>query len=378
MNGLSIKIQNLLYGCRFFLVLILAWSASSHALIRFEDATNPELAMSGRALAMGNAFICKVDDATSILYNPAGLGTIRNTHLHLSNFYIEVNKGWLNIGTSGKADDAISNVGKSLDLEGIRTLIKDHPGEIVQSRFSVMPNFTMRYFSLGYLYSNQIRATYGRNSNALYEYADRVDHGPYAGANVSLFGGILKFGATGIFLNRKEAIGEQDINAPMTLEDEYKEGHAFLLTAGGKLMIPMYALPTFAFVAHNSLDKNFAAKQGSPGNPTKVERTVNVGFSITPQLGNTTRLHLEINYKDLAKKYPGVSGQRRTTFGMEIDMWRALFIRFGYGDGFGSAGLGLKSQKLELDLTTYAVDTTSSEFRGEEDRRFAVNFSSGF
>ena len=32
---------------------------------------------------------------------------------------------------------------------------------------------------------------------------------------------------------------------------------------------------------------------------------------------------------------------------------------------------------LEFDLTTYAVDTTTSEFRGEEDRRFALSLSFG-
>lgn len=349
------------------------------ALIRMEDAVVPELAISGRAMAMGNAYICKVDDATSILYNPAGLGTVRNTHLHMSNFYLEANKGWLNVGTGGKASEAFSNFGKSLDIEGIRTLLKENPGKMVNSRFSVMPNFTTRHFSLGYLYSNQVRTTYGREAGALFEYAERLDHGPYAGMNLPFWGGVFKIGATGIFLTRKEIIGEQDINQEVILSsDRYNQGSAFLLTTGMKLTIPMQMLPTVAVVMHNTMDKNFAAKEGSPGNPTKAERSISAGFSLTPQIGQTTRMHLEFNFKDLAHRYPGVSGQRRSTFGMEIDMWRAIFVRFGFGDGYGSAGLGLKSQRLELDLTTYAVDSTSSEFRGVEDRRFVFAFSSGF
>ena len=63
---------------------------------------------------------------------------------------------------------------------------------------------------------------------------------------------------------------------------------------------------------------------------------------------------------------------------MELDFARAFFMRLGYGDGFGSAGLGIKTQHLEFDLTTYAVDTTSSEFRGKEDRRFSMSLSYGF
>ncbi|MEK6626069.1 MAG: hypothetical protein AABY86_13940 [Bdellovibrionota bacterium] len=363
-----------------FVILLIAMAPfEAFSLIRMQDAVVPELAVSGRAMAMGNAYICKVDDATSILYNPAGLGTVRNTHLHMSNFYLEANKGWLNVGTSGKASDATSNITKSLNIEDIRLLVKEHRGEMVNSRFSIMPNFTTRYFSLGYLYSNQVRTTYGRQEGALYEYAERLDHGPYVGMNVSLWGGVLKFGATGMFLARKELIGEQDIDQEVILSSEqYNQGSAFMLDTGMKLTIPMSMLPTFAVVMHNTLNKNFSAKQASPGNPTRIERSISAGFALTPQVGQTTRIHFEFNFKDVAHSYPGVSGQRRSTLGMEIDMWRAVFVRFGFGDGYGSAGLGLKSQKLELDLTTYAVDSTSSEFRGIEDRRFVFAFSSGF
>jgi hypothetical protein len=61
-----------------------------------------------------------------------------------------------------------------------------------------------------------------------------------------------------------------------------------------------------------------------------------------------------------------------------LDFSRIFFFRLGYGDGFGSAGLGVKSKRLEFDITTYAVDTTASAYRGKEDRRFALSVSSGF
>ena len=54
-----------------------------------------------------------------------------------------------------------------------------------------------------------------------------------------------------------------------------------------------------------------------------------------------------------------------------------MFVRLGYGDGFGSVGIGVKAREFQVDLTTYAVDTTSSEFQGEEDRRFVFSISSG-
>jgi hypothetical protein len=64
--------------------------------------------------------------------------------------------------------------------------------------------------------------------------------------------------------------------------------------------------------------------------------------------------------------------------GAEIDVMRTFFFRVGYGDGFGSGGIGMKTKRLEFDLTTYAVDTEQAGFRGNEDRRFAMTISSGF
>ena len=62
---------------------------------------------------------------------------------------------------------------------------------------------------------------------------------------------------------------------------------------------------------------------------------------------------------------------------MEFDIARTFFFRFGYGDGFGSGGVGLKTKALEFDLTTYAVDAGPG-FRDKEDRRFSLTLSSGF
>jgi hypothetical protein len=62
---------------------------------------------------------------------------------------------------------------------------------------------------------------------------------------------------------------------------------------------------------------------------------------------------------------------------MELDIARTFFLRMGYGDGFGSGGIGIRTQKFILDLTTYAVDKSESSFRGNEDRRFVFSISSG-
>lgn len=345
--------------------------------IDFEDAVFPELATSSRALAMGNAFVSKVDDASSAYYNPAGLGTVRYAHLHLSNFQLEGNKGWIS-STKGKATDFFTKLSNSMSLEGTRKLLLENKGKVSHSRFHVLPNFTSRHFSAGYLYAFQQRATIGTDAAAKYEYAQRRDHGPYAALNFSLFGGVFKFGFSATYLNRKEIKTESDQSTALELTDaDYQFGSAFIINTGMKITLPISFLPTFSIVSHNTAQKKFGSQRGA-GLPDAIKNTIDVGVSLTPQISQSMRIHMEANLKDATGLYPDVSFARKLLLGMEIDFARVFFFRLGYGDGFGSGGIGVKSRKLEFDLTTYAVDTSSSSFRGAEDRRFVLGFSTGF
>lgn len=364
--------KKILISSLFFIV-----SQNSFA-IGFEDAIFPELATSARALAMGNAFISKVDDSSAVFYNPAGLGTVRYSHLHLSNFQLEENKGMLSSGSGGTIGDAAKNTMKMFSLDGTREVLKDHVGTIAHSRFHMLPNFTTRYFSAGYLLAKRTRAVVLDTTSTGYEYADRFDHGPYAAVNVSLFGGVFKAGVSTIFLNRKEIMGAADPAQTLNVGDgSYKKGNAFIATAGGKLTLPIVFLPTFSATLHNAFNQDFKNGRGA-GAPDKIKQSLDVGFSVTPQIGTNSRVHFEINYKDLTSKFSDIDTIRKILVGMELDISRVFFIRAGYGDGFGSFGLGARTKKVEFDVTTYAVDTSTGKIRGKEDRRFALSLSSGF
>lgn len=364
---------------RFFISLILLSIPFSAKALTFEDGVFPEYATSTRALAMGNAFIAKVDDASAVFYNPAGLGTVRYPHLHLSNFTFETNKGSINAVSGSSIGDIFSNTPKMFSIDGMRQVLVKTPGQLSHSRVQALPNFTSRYFSMGYLLAKRSRAIVtSTTSNTGFEFADRFDHGPYAALNISLFGGVLKFGASGLYLKRKELNSTADPNATIVITDStYNNGSSFVVTGGAKLTLPFTFLPTFAITIHNLGDTHFS-KDSTGAAPAKIPRSYDVGFSLTPQIGTSTRIHLEVNYKDLGQEYNDISANRKVVFGAELDFSRVFFFRLGYGDGFGSAGLGIKSRKLEFDLTTYAVDTTTSSFRGHEDRRFAMGISSGF
>lgn len=360
------------------LILITLFIQSSIFAIGFEDAVFPEIITSSRALAMGNAFIAKVDDSSAAFYNPAGLGTYRGHHFHLSNFHFETNKGWMETLFGGDVTGNASDIFDALSLEGARKLLVQNKGTIAHSRFQMMPNFSTRYFSLGYLYSVQQRTFIGDQVGDQFEYAQRTDHGPYAAFNFSLFGGVIKFGASAAYLFRKEAIGTADPDTPLDLPgSQFNQGKMILVTSGFRITLPYTFLPTLAITSHNSLGTSFE-QTGGPAAPDAIKQSFDLGLSLTPQIGRTVRIHMELNYKDALGEYSGVDTIRKLGLGLEFDLRRIFFFRLGYGDGFGSGGIGIRTRKMEFDLTTYAVDTTDSDFRGQVDRRYVLGISSGF
>ncbi|MAW07679.1 MAG: hypothetical protein CME61_05285 [Halobacteriovoraceae bacterium] len=326
---------------------------------------------------MGDAFIGKVDDSMSVFYNPAGLGSVRNAHFHLANLYFEFNRGWTKPSFGGRLTDVASSVAKAFSLDGIRELMVENKGNFSHQRFSLAPNLSMRFFSLGYFYTKQQRAYLGTGAGDQFEFADRTDQGPYIAFNYSLFGGVVKIGFTGMYLMRSELVDQVDPATTIDLEsDDYNSGWLNYTIAGIKLTLPIVGLPTFAVTAHNALDEEFrGVKTGKTLSP--IKKNIVAGFSISPKLGRALVMHLEANYKDASNEFPDIESSRKVAFGIEFEWRRLMYWRVGYGDGFGSGGIGLRTKRFEFDLTSYAYDRSASGFRGEEDRRFAVSVSSG-
>jgi hypothetical protein len=155
------------------LIFMLFFSFNTFA-IDFEDGVFPEFITSARALAMGNAFIAKADDASAVFYNPAGLGSVRYPHLHLSNFGIESNKGTFDAVGGAKGLDVFGNSPKMFSLDGMRKVLLEKPKTLAHTRLHALPNFTSRYFSLGYMVAKRSRAIVNDSTSATgFEFADR-------------------------------------------------------------------------------------------------------------------------------------------------------------------------------------------------------------
>lgn len=346
------------------------------AKLDFEDHAFPEFITSARALAMGNAYINKVDDSWSAFYNPAGLGTVRAPQFHLANVHMEASSGLMNYVAGGAAFNIPSNYLNSFNMDELRSELAKNQGELAHSRFNIFPNITVRGLTLGYLFSQRNRATINDDVANEFEIAERKDQGPVMSLNASLFGGVFKLGATAVYLSRRDLYKSFGPAVPVSITSaDYKSGKSLQLTAGARLTLPWDMLPTFSAVLRNASANDFE-DIGPGGSPDRIPQSVDIGFSLTPQLSKGSRLHMEVNLKDLNNQYD-TDFKRRAAAGMELDFNRRIFVRAGWGDGWGSGGLGVRNRTFIFDLTTYAVDRSQDGFRKQEDRRWVISIASG-
>jgi hypothetical protein len=190
---------------------------------------------------------------------------------------------------------------------------------------------------------------------------------------------VFKVGASATYLIRRDLYKDFGPNDAISISKaDYQTGRSLQLIAGMKLTAPWEMLPTISAVLRNATDNNWeGTKSNNAGSPEEIHQTVDLGFSITPQISKQTRIHLEVNLKDINDAYE-TDAKRRLGAGAELDFNRRLFLRAGYGDGWGSGGLGVRSRKFIFDFSTYAVDRSQDGFREQEDRRWVLSVSSGF
>lgn len=364
---------------KLLLALYLLFPLNAFAILEFEDAAYPELVTSGRALAMGNAYMSKVDDSWSSFYNPAGLGTVRGLITQLGNVHLEANNGFFELtGGEGNFSNSAGNFSKVLTAEGMHELMADNPGTTSHARLQLFPNITYRGLTLGYMYSKQSRARL-RTIDDDFELAERTDMGPVMSLSLSLFGGVIKLGGSAVVLTREQLQKDFASTDPVviTKATDYTKGTMTHITAGMRITLPIFLLPTLSGVIRNSSQAEFGNPDYS-GVPPEIPSTVDASFSITPYLARTIRLHIEVGQKDMGNRYDAVPSSRKFVGGIEFDWMRMMFVRFGFADGWGSAGLGVRVRSFVFDLTTYAIEGSVDGYREEEDRRSVLSFSTGF
>lgn len=367
-----------LFGCLFFFFSVFSIQGQAMTAIRYHDGVFPEIIHSGRALAMGNAFVARVDDESAPFYNPAGLGSFRDWKIYFSNILLEGSDDFFNEINDGPLD-TYNIFRASFSIDRMRKLHREKPGYVIHNRYSLAPNFTRRYMSFGYLHSRRLLTYYPKeSSDGHYEIFERRDTGPYAGVNFSFGKGTLKVGATLALLSRREVVGRASIDEKYSISQnpdlEERKGVMALAIGGLRYTYPVVGLPTFALVIHNPFKTEFSEGDDAVA-PQKINQNIVYGLSVTPFIARMTKLHLELNYKDAKERDSHLKTSHRWGFGAEVNYNRSIYLRLGVNQGLLAGGLGASTNKYKIDLSTYAEPKNSAVFPDELDRRFVFSFS---
>jgi hypothetical protein len=275
-----------------------------------------------------------------------------------------------------------SNISKHSTLTKVRPLLSQNPGTASSLGVSLYPNISAQNFNFGILMKAE-GASVDDGTNLTYTARNLLV--PTLGISMGLFSGRIRWGLA----VRAVQISENDevVNTSTTAATGYtmdmEEGFGIGLDSGLLITMPWAALPTLGFVARNVGDTsfpseaNFSIASGTSNRKDKIKMTYDGGFSIAPKVGQRSTFTFAADYRDILNAN-GVNDKRRLNLGIEFDFSKTFFLRFGYGRGYWTAGVGLGSRFGSLDLGTYSEELDRTSFNGTEDRRISLRYGSKF
>ncbi|MGE3260221.1 MAG: hypothetical protein AB7K68_00435 [Bacteriovoracia bacterium] len=361
-------------GCLFRLIWGLLLLQAPFALA---DQVNNEWLSSTRALSMGNVGIASAEDSiTTMFYNPAALSRNKKASLEIFNPQIEFGTGFFSLG--GNA----GGYSKNLALSSIQPVLREHPHKASYAGYSLYPNLSAQNFGFGIAWKEQ--AVSYINSQDKLEYHSRYLMIPSMGISMNLLGNRLRIGAAARAIQITSNDKVTDADAPdLGYKKDPQEGFGLGLDAGAMLSLPWAGLPTLGFVARNLGDTSFTGSAPYPrgeGTATaheKIKMKYDGGIAFFPKLGQRNSLTIAADYRDLLN-VSKVNSLRHLNLGTEIGYGKSFFFRFGFSQGYLTAGLGLASKFGTFDLGTYGEELDARNFQEIQDRRISMRFAVKF
>ncbi len=340
-----------------------------HWVFARQDVVPGSRYTSGRAAAMGDAFIPLADDgAAGLFYNPAGLGKVKYFQLEPMNFQLQANS------------DFLSSVDRN--FYKATSLGKYYPKIITKSpafpgmSATIFPNFAARGFAFGVLMMDQISATSPDGVNI--RNRSKYLFIPTFGAGLRLAGGVIRLGYSLQWVNQASG----DITLPASESLGYNEGlaqgSAMSHTLGLALTLPVSYLPSLNFVARNLLNAKFGSfsilslAKNVSGVPDTELTSYDASVSIQAKVGGGGSVNMVVEYRDLTNR-SGISLFGRLCAGMEFSFRDQFFLRTGWGSGYPSAGLGLRRKKAEFSLSWFSQEA-GTKYHELRDTRYILHY----
>jgi len=326
---------------------------------------------------MGGTMIGITSDETSLYRNPANLGSVRR---YFGTFFDPEFEGQANFTDIVKS----GSLTKSVEVEHMAGELRSRPDLFFHSRVQFTPSFTTKNFGVGFLYRNELNAitnsatatvSAGTTMDTFYQ----NDMGVVVGSNLSLFGGVVKIGASAKAINRIEVVSGTLATSGSTfaLSSIAAEGSAISYDAAVIVQVPVAWVPTFSVVARDIGDTRFNARNGvrvkAVSQPTTVKQSVDAAISLFPIHGNKVRSTWTVEFRDITDSRLEKNSKKRLHVGAEINFRDAFFLRLGANQGYFTGGIEIASEKMAWQISSYGEEI-GTEANPKEDRRYTTRF----
>ncbi len=353
----------------FFILASIIEVNIANAKERFEVFTGV------RQMGMGGASIGVVNDETSLLSNPNGLGKIRDSIFTVIDPELSLSQNFSSYVLDG------GNPLDYFELQGTVDALNTTTDEHLHSKLQIFPSMVFQNFGIGLFKKYNVEAQSSADGTTVdFDYYE--DTALLLAYNFRFFKGRVKLGVTGKYLNRGYSTGIlPTTTTDADLEDYMTEGVGIGADVGLTLSAPWDWLPSITAVARDVGNTKFSAAGGmfytTSEIPDSIPQTIDVAISLFPIHGNHVRSSLTFELKDIENAYDEEDARRRMHMGWEFNVHDLIFIRAGMNQRYWTAGLEFATENMQFQVATYGEDIGVDE-SPEEDRRFVFKFSFRF
>ena len=317
-----------------------------------------------RQMGMGGAAVAVVNDETSLLLNPIGLGRLRVPYITLIDPEVTINTKSI-VPVKNLLTDAT-------DLEKLYPELADDMDQRYFIRTQIFPSYVDRHYGFGFLMKDELTAV--RSSTTQFMDVNYVsDLVGVAGFNKSFYGGVVKVGATGRWVDRVQYLGTIDpVTDGLDIKTLAVQGAGLAADVGLSLSSPTSWLPTLSVMVKDIGDTSFSMSSGmrsylTTDDPTKVPMTMDVAVALFPIWNNYTRGTFTVEYDDVLEDGDAV---QKLHAGVEVNLADRFYFRGGYNRGYLTTGFEWNTQFVQLQLAYYGEEIGTEE-NPQQDERLA-------
>jgi hypothetical protein len=348
-----------------------------------------------RALGMGGAFYGLSDDEYALFYNPAGLSQYRGKPKLM--FGLGVQASTPTFAEVGSVVNIINQQGGK--AASILNALSGYAGEPAYANIDLMPvyyvqknfaialllnNTKVQAAALGQDFDTSLDVTAISDSGIVVGYSRDITENWHVGVNLKgiyRIGGYKSYGVLDIAQQASVASSLSDIG-----------GGGFGIDAD---LGAIYDIPNLPFGLLNqvglTLSNIFASdfnmlRINGAGAPPGLDRMLSIGFhSVFPGVGVIDNFHVVLDFAEFGiggESDPNLGARdgsffKHVNFGVEMPMDGWFVARVGFHQGDPTAGVGVRTPFVDIDLATYGEELLTGINRLTS-RRVGLRLAFGF